>query len=309
MNRLANIGRPLGVLLATIFVLVICVLCAIYGCAWVVHRWNLTAGWWLGVFLACIFVPLFGLYVFVIRHVIRNRWRVSMKSSVVGVSICCVLFACFGHVYREQLKRQNAIYRFWMAGGKVEPSRAYSVWHPGRSYGDRNFLHDAIGFDPFDKIHTVTLNDERALLVIAENPDTFRNVETILLQCDIKDWQQTACLNKIPTLKNAIIQTFGIIDVDAIAQWKNVESVRFFACRQFTGAFADEEIEALTKLKNLKTLDFWQIDISDKGLSSLAALPSLNGLHLLETKVTENGVDQLESSLPECRVITDVRAK
>ena len=299
MRRLAKYGRVIGVFAVSMLVLFASVLCAVYGCAWGIHYWGLTGGWWLAVFFVCILVPLLGLYILALRHLMLNQWRVSIKWSIVCISLFCLFFALFGHVYRAQLHRQGVIYKFWLAGGRVGV-----MGSPVRTAP--NFLRLAIGFDPFEEIEDVTVNDSNALVVIAENPETFQSVQQILLQCDI-DWQRTACLNDIPALKTAIIQTFGPIDVGALSQWRNLEMLRFFGCRRFIGANADQHVMELSELKHLEVLDLWQVDVSDEGLLALSELTNLDRLSVLETKVTVDGVAEFKTALPECEVVSDAR--
>jgi hypothetical protein len=65
-----------------------------------------------------------------------------------------------------------------------------------------------------------------------------------------------------------------------------LEDLNICQIREWTDAGI---IEAVAKMKNLRILSIGNTDIGDKGFAALAALPKLEELHMIGTKVTEKG--------------------
>ncbi len=65
----------------------------------------------------------------------------------------------------------------------------------------------------------------------------------------------------------------------------------------------DEALEEVTKLSNLSKLSL-QVNkgITDAGLKEVAKLTQLKKVQLYATKVTEEGVTELQKALPECTI-------
>ena len=65
----------------------------------------------------------------------------------------------------------------------------------------------------------------------------------------------------------------------------------------------DEALEEVTKLSNLSRLSL-QVNngITDAGLKEVAKLTQLKKVQLYATKVTAEGVNELQKALPECTI-------
>jgi hypothetical protein len=66
---------------------------------------------------------------------------------------------------------------------------------------------------------------------------------------------------------------------------------------------ADEDLQNLAKLNNLRFLDLASSSITDDGLRHLAGLRRLEILNLSETRVTVAGVKKLQQALPKCNIM------
>jgi hypothetical protein len=63
----------------------------------------------------------------------------------------------------------------------------------------------------------------------------------------------------------------------------------------------DAGLKALALL-NLKSLDLDNTQVTDAGLKALVPLKTLTFLSLLGTKVTNDGVKELQKALPKCKI-------
>jgi hypothetical protein len=79
----------------------------------------------------------------------------------------------------------------------------------------------------------------------------------------------------------------------------DVWSLDFKACTMKPG---DDDLTCLEKLRNLNSLDLDGLPISDAGLRHLYPLKTLTSVSLLNTQVTQKGVDDLKRALPNTRI-------
>lgn len=64
----------------------------------------------------------------------------------------------------------------------------------------------------------------------------------------------------------------------------------------------DQQIEVLKYLTGLEVLNLTGTQVGDAGLQHLAGLTGLKRVYAAHTNITENGVQQLNQSLPDCQV-------
>lgn len=69
----------------------------------------------------------------------------------------------------------------------------------------------------------------------------------------------------------------------------------------------DAVVVHLIPLKQLEWLHLGRTDLSDDGLHELAKVETLRTVHVTKTRVSRAGVENLQTQLPECRIIDDVR--
>lgn len=68
----------------------------------------------------------------------------------------------------------------------------------------------------------------------------------------------------------------------------------------------DAGLEHLAQLANLRFVTLGHTSITDAGLAALARCTQLEGLNLKATTVTAAGLVQLQSQVPQCRIVSDV---
>ncbi len=66
---------------------------------------------------------------------------------------------------------------------------------------------------------------------------------------------------------------------------------------------ADDALEGVKDLPQLRRLHLFSKGITDAGLRHLEQLPQLETLYLEKTHVTDAGVRKLQKALPKCRII------
>ena len=65
----------------------------------------------------------------------------------------------------------------------------------------------------------------------------------------------------------------------------------------------DQTVHKLTQLTKLEKLWLHDLLISDDSLNSLAQMKSLQELHIYATQISPTGFQDLQKSLPHCRII------
>ena len=66
---------------------------------------------------------------------------------------------------------------------------------------------------------------------------------------------------------------------------------------------SDEGLKEISKIKQVKEVLFNQTAvITDAGLKEVAKTKNIESLHLVKTKVTSEGVAQLQKELPDCEI-------
>ena len=59
---------------------------------------------------------------------------------------------------------------------------------------------------------------------------------------------------------------------------------------------------SLSGLANLEGLDLTNTQITDVGLTHLSSLTKLNYLWLIGTRVTDEGIEKFQETLPSCKI-------
>lgn len=84
---------------------------------------------------------------------------------------------------------------------------------------------------------------------------------------------------------------------------KNLEVLDLLFSEGFAGpVVTDSGMETLTGFESLRRLNLVGSRITDASLDDLAQIQSLQWLSLIDTQVSEEGIRQLEASLPECHI-------
>ncbi|MEQ8790271.1 MAG: hypothetical protein RIC55_28505 [Pirellulaceae bacterium] len=107
-------------------------------------------------------------------------------------------------------------------------------------------------------------------------------------------------LPRLEELRVVYLSSTGVSDrgLAHLAQLEHLEEINLSQCKGVT----DSGMNALRKSKSLTQLNLTGTRVGDAGLKTLAAMPQLKELYLHGTLVTEQGVKQLRTSLPDCRV-------
>ena len=67
----------------------------------------------------------------------------------------------------------------------------------------------------------------------------------------------------------------------------------------------DIGLNELTNLPKLDNVDLTNTAVTDAGLLILAQIPTLEFVHVEQTNVTKSGIAKLQSSLPDCEIVSD----
>jgi hypothetical protein len=66
---------------------------------------------------------------------------------------------------------------------------------------------------------------------------------------------------------------------------------------------SDDDLRQIGRMKQLRYLSIRNAPITDAGLAHLRPLSNLDELNLLETRVTDEGISDLQTHLPNCRIL------
>jgi hypothetical protein len=103
---------------------------------------------------------------------------------------------------------------------------------------------------------------------------------------------------KVLNLRDTKITNAGIINIKEMKDLKRLHLERTNV--------DDGCIDYLTGLQELEYLNLYSTKVSDLGLSKLKDLKNLKKLYLWQTNVTNEGVKQLETALPDLKIIQGV---
>ncbi|TAH24421.1 MAG: hypothetical protein EAZ07_09685 [Cytophagales bacterium] len=65
----------------------------------------------------------------------------------------------------------------------------------------------------------------------------------------------------------------------------------------------DDNIDKIKELQNLEYLNIYNTNISDKAITSLAQLKKLKKIYVWQSKISNKGIEQLQSKLPELKIV------
>ena len=85
------------------------------------------------------------------------------------------------------------------------------------------------------------------------------------------------------------------------AGWENIECATGQAL--FDNKLNDADLEHLSALKTVQSLNLDGTKVTDAGLEHLKALSQLQSLDVENTLVTDAGVKKLQQALPNCKII------
>lgn len=103
---------------------------------------------------------------------------------------------------------------------------------------------------------------------------------------------------KVTTIDLTGSRQFGDADLQRLAGLSELEFLRLHNATQLT----NQALEYLSQIRNLKSLDLTAASVNDAGVPLLEKFTTLELLHLTNSKVTPQGVAQLQQALPDCRI-------
>jgi hypothetical protein len=65
----------------------------------------------------------------------------------------------------------------------------------------------------------------------------------------------------------------------------------------------DDALTALNKLPSLWYINLVGTEVTDKGIQTLASIPSLKEIYLWNSKVSADGAAKLQTALPNAKII------
>lgn len=110
-------------------------------------------------------------------------------------------------------------------------------------------------------------------------------------------------IREMQLLTELTLANTGISDAGMkyLAEMKDLEKLHLANCQRLS----DTGFEHLVNFKNLKSLQLFLTPITDAGLKHLHGLKKLELLDLRDTKVTAEGVSDLQKTLPNCKIESD----
>jgi len=103
---------------------------------------------------------------------------------------------------------------------------------------------------------------------------------------------------KVTTIDLTGSRQFGDADLQRLTGLSELEFLRLHNATQLT----NQALEYLSQIRNLKSLDLTAASVNDAGVPLLEKFTTLELLHLTNSKVTPQGVAQLQQALPDCRI-------
>ncbi|WP_197996295.1 protein kinase domain-containing protein [Gimesia panareensis] len=103
---------------------------------------------------------------------------------------------------------------------------------------------------------------------------------------------------KVTTIDLTGTRKFGDADLQRLTALNDLEFLRLHNAAQLT----NHALDYLIQIPNLKRLDLTAASVNDAGVPLLEKFTTLELLHLTNSKVTPQGVAQLQQALPDCRI-------
>jgi Leucine Rich repeat len=107
-------------------------------------------------------------------------------------------------------------------------------------------------------------------------------------------------LSTIPDLESILLLGMNVTDevADAIPTTPKLKSIQFF-----NTAITDKGIAKLSRLPNLEVFNFTGMGLTDEGMKALGKMKTLHTIEIVDAKITDAGVLAL-SGLPNLRMLT-----
>ncbi|MFO0911979.1 MAG: hypothetical protein U0795_03400 [Pirellulales bacterium] len=86
--------------------------------------------------------------------------------------------------------------------------------------------------------------------------------------------------------------------IDRLSKLEHIDSLRIISCD-----LCDEDLVHLPKM-NVTNLLFWNADITDSIVDTLAQTRGLKRITLVSTKITRQGIDRLQAALPAVKIVS-----
>ena len=202
----------------------------------------------------------------------KRRWyQFSLRTLMIFTLICALGAEWLGRKLEHKRREQHAVETLVKWGGEI--SYDYEIAHV--SPAGSNWLRSLLGENFFNEVEFVDLSR------IAATDDDLEN------------------LRRFPQLQELHLNVTWISD-GGLEKLKELTRLRTL---DLSGTkISDVGLPSLKGLTSLRWLELTNTDVSDGGLASLKDLTQLEWLDLSETKVTDAGVNDLQKSLPRCRI-------
>jgi hypothetical protein len=293
---------------------------------WSVHQWNLPA--WVVILAGggLSAAAMYGVWR-IVRRLVRDRFRFSIRAMLIGVAIVAALLATVGRWWVDFFGQHSAIRSVSMRGAYVDDGRG-DLGRP------KNLMFDWIGYDPFERDRILELDTDRALEEVLDGPGRFSNFVMLSFNRGVTSagFARAERLNQLTDVRVGQFLRSSIDDqgLQRLSQWTNVEYLFFNSCPYVTDAglahlvdlpnldqfalieegagmvITDAGLVHVGKMKNLKLLMLRGLLLTDTGLPHLYGLTNLQELSIRDTGITEDGMRQLYAALPDCRINSDV---
>jgi hypothetical protein len=204
----------------------------------------------------------------------KRRWfQFSLRSLLIFTAVCAVSAGWLGRRIEQKRIERVAVEAIVRMGGRV----AYDYERDSAKPRGPEWLRGLLGEDFFTRIVGVDLCGCATL--------------TDAGLVNIKGMTQLQTLNLLFT-------TIGDAGVDNIRGLSLLQSLDLTET-QVTDAGL-ERLEGLTRLEDLR---LGKTNITDAGLVHLKGLGQLQTLYLWDTKVSDAGIEDLQKSLPTCKIV------
>jgi hypothetical protein len=198
----------------------------------------------------------------------KRRWfQFSLRSLLIFTVLCAIGAGWLGRRMDQKRKEREAVEAITQLGGKVEYDyqTIKGATPPGPEY-----LRAWLGENFFSEVASVQIHADEAGL----------------------DWLIPI---KEVTLKDSHFTETGL------AHLKSLSGLRSLSLSG--NRITDKELARLNGLAKLNSLSLAGADIGDAGLAKLKSLTELESLDVRKTRVTDAGVNDLQKSLPNCKIV------
>jgi len=201
-----------------------------------------------------------------------RRFRLSLRTFFVLLTILCVLLGLVGVRLMRSLYKESAIASIRASGGDVLYESFYRD-QTSQPHGPR-WLRDLAGSCILDDVASVALAGF--------------NVRRPLSDADLQ------LMTRFPKLERLVLNDCDVSQVSPEAFAALGRSTRLVALYAGSTGMSDDQVAAIAETTQLRELSLERTRISDQSVARLGNVTTLKWLNLFSTQITDAGVENLK---------------